>query len=196
VKEQIKNITFDAFFSTVMFHEVAHGLGIKNTINGKGTVREALKDHASALEEGKADILGLYMITQLHKKGEIEGALEDYYVTFLAGIFRSVRFGASSAHGKANMIRFNFFKEKGAFEYASETGKYKVNFEKMEQAMTELSSLILTLQGDGDYEGVDKLVKEKGVIGADLQKDLDKLESKNIPVDIVFDQGMDALGLK
>lgn len=196
VEEQLKNITFDAFFSTVMFHEVAHGLGIKNTINGKGTVREALKDHASALEEGKADILGLYMITQLHKKGEIEGELEDYYVTFLAGIFRSVRFGASSAHGKANMIRFNFFKEKGAFEYASETGKYKVNFEKMEQAMTELSSLILTLQGDGDYDGVDKLVKEKGVIGSDLQKDLDKLESKNIPVDLVFDQGMEALGLK
>lgn len=195
-QEQIKHVTFDAFFSTVMFHEVAHGLGIKNTINGKGTVREALRDHASALEEGKADILGLYMITQLHKKGEIEGDIKDYYVTFLAGIFRSVRFGASSAHGKANMIRFNFFKEKGAFEYNTQTGKYKVNFDKMEEAMTALSSLILTLQGDGDYNGVDKLVKEKGVIGADLQKDLDRLESKNIPVDVVFEQGVDVLGLK
>lgn len=194
--EQLKHITFDAFFSTVMFHEVAHGLGIKNTINGKGTVREALKEHYSALEEGKADILGLYMITQLHKKGEIEGALEDYYVTFLAGIFRSVRFGASSAHGKANMIRFNFFKEKGAFEYIAETGKYKVNFEKMGQAMTDLSSLILTLQGDGDYDGVDKLVKEKGNIGEELQKDLDRLESKNIPVDVIFEQGTEVLGLK
>jgi len=195
-QDQLKHVTFDAFFSTVMFHEVAHGLGIKNTINGKGTVREALKDHASALEEGKADILGLYMITQLHKKGEIEGALEDYYVTFLAGIFRSVRFGASSAHGKANMIRFNFFKEKGAFEYNTQTGKYKVNFAKMQDAMTALSSLILTLQGDGDYAGVDNLVKEKGVIGADLQKDLDRLESNSIPVDVVFEQGVDVLGLK
>ena len=84
-----------------MFHEVAHGLGIKNTINGKGTVRQSLKEHASALEEGKADILGLYMIRQLLAKDVItEGALEDYYTTFLAGIFRSVRFGASSAHGK------------------------------------------------------------------------------------------------
>jgi hypothetical protein len=192
---QTQYINFDAFFSTVMFHEVAHGLGIKNTINGKGTVRESLKEHASALEEGKADILGLYMITELYKKGELEGKLEDYYVTFLAGIFRSVRFGAASAHGKANMIRFNYFKEKGAFE-RSANGKYKVNFDKMEVAMTSLSTLILTLQGDGDYEGVDKLVKEKGIVGAELQADLDKLKDKNIPVDIVFEQGKEVLGLK
>jgi len=194
-QEQVKYINFDAFFSTVMFHEVAHGLGIKNTINGKGTVRESLKEHASALEEGKADILGLYMITELHKKGELDGKLEDYYVTFLAGIFRSVRFGAASAHGKANMIRFNYFKEKGAFE-RSATGKYKVNFDKMQEAMTSLSTLILTLQGDGDYAGVDKLVKEKGIIGTELQADLDKLEAKNIPVDIVFEQGKEMLGFK
>jgi hypothetical protein len=192
---QTQYINFDAFFSTVMFHEVAHGLGIKNTINGKGTVRESLKEHASALEEGKADILGLYMITELYKKGELEGKLEDYYVTFLAGIFRSVRFGAASAHGKANMIRFNYFKEKGAFE-RSANGKYKVNFDKMEVAMTSLSTLILTLQGDGDYEGVDKLVKEKGIVGTELQADLDKLKDKNIPVDIVFEQGKEVLGLK
>ncbi len=194
-QEQVKYINFDAFFSTVMFHEVAHGLGIKNTINGKGTVRESLKEHASALEEGKADILGLYMITELHKKGELDGKLEDYYVTFLAGIFRSVRFGAASAHGKANMIRFNYFKEKGAFE-RSATGKYKVNFDKMQEAMTSLSTLILTLQGDGDYAGVDKLVKEKGIIGTELQADLDKLEAKNIPVDIVFEQGKEMLCFK
>jgi hypothetical protein len=193
--EQIKYVNFDAFFSTVMFHEVAHGLGIKNTINGKGTVRESLKEHASALEEGKADILGLYMITELFKKGELEGKLEDYYVTFLAGIFRSVRFGAASAHGKANMIRFNYFKEKGAF-VRNANGKYKVDFNKMEEAMTSLSTLILTLQGDGDYAGVDQLVKEKGVVGAELQADLDQLKAKNIPVDIVFEQGKEVLGLK
>jgi len=194
VKEQLKHVTFDAFFSTVMFHEVAHGLGIKNTINGKGLVREALKEHASALEEGKADILGLYMITALHRKGEIEGPLEDYYVTFLAGIFRSVRFGAASAHGQANMIRFNFFKEKGAFLRDAE-GRYKVDFTKMETAMNELSELILTLQGNGDYEGTDKLVKERGGISTELQQDLDKLSAKNIPVDLIFKQGENVLGL-
>ncbi|MCG9910655.1 MAG: Zn-dependent hydrolase [Flavobacteriales bacterium] len=193
-KEQIKHITFDAFFSTVMFHEVAHGLGIKNTINGKGSVREALKEHYSALEEGKADILGLYMITQLHRKGEIEGSLDDYYVTFLAGIFRSVRFGAASAHGQANMIRFNYFKEKGAFVRGND-GRYLVDFVKMEDAMNSLSELILTLQGNGDYEGTDRLVKEKGDISAELQNDLDKLKEKNIPVDLIFKQGTQVLGL-
>lgn len=193
--DQRKHITFDAFFSNTMFHEVAHGLGIKNTIDGKGTVREALKEHASALEEGKADILGLYMIKQLHEQGEIEGDLKDFYVTFMAGIFRSVRFGASSAHGKANMIRFNFFNEFGAFARNEETGKYSVDFEKLEEAMQALSNKILTLQGDGDYAGVATLVEEKAGIGSQLQTDLDRLSSAGIPVDIVFEQGVETLGL-
>jgi len=195
-EEQQQHVTFDAFFATTMFHEVAHGLGIKNTINDKGTVREALKEHASALEEGKADILGLYMITQLKEKGELEGSLEDYYTTFLAGIFRSVRFGAADAHGKANMVRFNFFKENGAFERDDATGKYRVNYQKMREAMNKLSETILTLQGNGDYEGVQKLVDEKGIISAQLQADLDRLSDKNIPVDIVFEQGAAVLGIK
>ena len=193
-EEQRKHITFDAFFANTMFHEVAHGLGIKNTLDGTQTVREALKENYSALEEGKADILGLYMITQLHEKGEIEGSLEDYYVTFLSSIFRSVRFGASSAHGKANMIRFNFFKEAGAFE-KNEDGTYAVNFEKMTEAMNALSEKILTLQGDGNYEGVAQLVAEKGIISEDLQSDLNKLAEAGIPVDIVFEQGKSVLGL-
>lgn len=191
-EDQRQHVTFDAFFANTMFHEVAHGLGIKNTINGKGTVREALKEHASALEEGKADVLGLYMIKQLHNKGELEGDLKDYYVTFMAGIFRSVRFGASSAHGKANMIRFNFFQDYGAFERL-ENGTYRVDFDKLEEAMTALSQEILTLQGDGDYAGVAKLVDEKGLIGVQLQADLDRVDAANIPVDIVFEQGMNVL---
>lgn len=193
-ESQRQHITFDAFFSNTMFHEVAHGLGIKNTINGKGTVRTALKEHASALEEGKADILGLYMIQQLHAKGELTNDLKDNMVTFMAGIFRSVRFGASSAHGKANMIRFNFFKEKGAFS-RNEDGTYMVNFDKMEVAMKDLSQLILTLQGNGDYDGVAKLVAEKGLISDELQADLDRLSAANIPVDVVFEQGTEVLGL-
>ena len=193
--DQRKHITFDAFFSNTMFHEVAHGLGIKNTINGNGTVRQALKEHSAALEEGKADILGLYMINQLHEKGEIEGDINDYYVTFMAGIFRSVRFGASSAHGKANMIRFNFFQEKGAFERDEATGKYSVNFENFQKATDALSELILTLQGDGNYNGVAALVAEKGIINNQLKADLDRLTAASIPVDVIFEQGIDALGL-
>lgn len=194
-EDQRQHITFDAFFSNTMFHEVAHGLGIKNTINGKGTVREALKEHSSALEEGKADILGLYMVTQLHEKGELEGAIEDFYITFMASIFRSVRFGASSAHGKANMIRFSFFQEKGAFTRDEASGTYRVDIPKLKEAMTELSGLILGLQGEGDYDGVAELVAEKGVIKPQLQADLDRLAAKEIPVDIVFEQGTTVLGL-
>ena len=195
VPEQRENISFDAFFANTMFHEVAHGLGIKNTINNKGTVREALKEHSGALEEGKADVLGIYMITKLHDKGEIKDAeLMDYYVTFLASIFRSIRFGASSAHGKANMVRFNYFKELGAFTQ-NEEGLYKVNETKFREAIDALSNDILVLQGEGDYEGTGKLLNESGQIDADLQASLDKLSEKNIPVDIVFNQGTSVLGL-
>ena len=194
---QRANVTFDAFFANTMFHEVAHGLGIKNTLTDKGTVREALLDVASSMEEGKADILGLYMITRLHEAGELgDTDLRDNYVTFMAGVFRSIRFGASSAHGKANMVRFNFFAEKGAFVRDAERGTYRVDFDRMQEAMASLSELLLTLQGDGDYEGALKLTNEKGVIGDQLQADLDRLTDANIPVDIVFSQGVAELGLE
>lgn len=194
-ESQRDNITFNAFFSNTMFHEVAHGLGIKNTINGKGTVREALGEQFSALEEGKADILGLYMVTQLKEQGVLEeGELEDYYVTFLASIFRSVRFGASSAHGKANMLRFNYFNQNGAFT-RNKNGKYAVDMVKMKEAVAGLAEIILKLQGDGDKAGVEELMAKDGVIKEQLQADLDRLTANNIPVDVVFNQGIDVLGL-
>ncbi len=196
-ESQRQYITFDAFFANTMFHEVAHGLGIKNTINSRGTVREAMLDLASSMEEGKADILGLYMISELHKAGELGDVdLRDYYTTFMTSVFRSIRFGAASAHGKANMVRFNFFMEQGAFIRDAETGRYRVDFEKMEKAMTELSRLLLTLQGDGDYEGAAELTSQKGIITAELQADLDRLTSADIPVDITFQQGLAELGLE
>lgn len=195
-EDQQEHITFDAFFENVMFHEVAHGLGIKNTIDGKGTVREALTDLTSAYEEGKADILGLYMIGELGDMGELDADKRmDNYVTFLAGIFRSVRFGASSAHGKANMVAFNWLQREGAFSRDPDTGHYRVDYDRMEAAVDSLSAKILTLQGDGDYEGAKALLDEMGVIGPDLQADLDRVEEAGIPVDIVFKQGEAVLGL-
>ncbi|MGB5688314.1 MAG: hypothetical protein WBM45_03500 [Woeseiaceae bacterium] len=195
-EDQREHITFDAFFSNTMFHEVAHGLGIKNTIDGRTTVGLALKDLASSMEEGKADILGLYMITELHKAGELgEADLRDFYVTFMAGIFRSIRFGAASAHGKANMVRFNFFLDEGAFVRDAETGRYSVDFDRMGVAIANLSRVLLTLQGDGDYEGAKKLTETKGIIAPQLQADLDRLTQASIPVDIVFQQGIAELGL-
>jgi len=195
-EDQRQHITFDSFFGNTMFHEVAHGLGIKNTLDGSDTVRHAMKDHASALEEGKADILGLYMVQKLREKGEItEGQLMDDYVTFMAGIFRSVRFGASSAHGKANMIRFNFFEQADAFSRDEASGTYRVNLPEFERAVKFLSSRLLTLQGNGDYAAVDAFVQEMGTVGPQLQSDLDRLAAAGIPVDIVFEQGSEVLGL-
>ncbi len=194
---QRRHVDFDSFFANTMFHEVAHGLGIKNTVDGKGTVRERLLDTASSMEEGKADILGLYMITRLHEAGELgEIDLRNNYVTFMAGLFRSIRFGASSAHGKATMVRFNFFAERGAFVRDPEKGTYTVDFQRMQEAMAELSKLLLTLQGNGDFAGATRLIEEKGIVSAELQADLDRLTAASIPVDVVFNQGLAELGLE
>lgn len=193
-EDQIGHVTFDAFFSNTMFHEIAHGLGCSRTINGKGSVREALKEHYTTIEEGKADILGIYLETQLKEMGEVEIDLLDSYTTFLAGIFRSIRFGASSAHGKANLIRFNYFKEARAFTVDS-TGKYKVDFNNMKEAVNSLTKLILTIQGDGDYDQAARMIEQYGVMDNELKTALKRIEDKDIPVDIVFVQGKDVLGL-
>ncbi len=195
-EDQRKHVTFEAFFENTMFHEVAHGLGIKNTINNKGTVREALKETYSAIEENKADILGLFMVTNLFEMGEFpEKDLMDNYVTFMAGIFRSVRFGAASAHGKANMMRFYYFQDQEAFTRNPETGTYRVDFEKMTKAMNSLASKTLILQGNGEYDAAKEMLEKMGFIKEELQSDLDRINSSNIPVDIRFRQGLNMLGL-
>lgn len=195
-EEQRQHVQFDAFFANTMFHEVAHGLGIKNTLTGRGTVRAALQEQASALEEQKADVLGLYMVQTLASRGDLgEVDMRDYYTTFVASLFRSVRFGASSAHGRANLATFNFLEGVGAFTRNAESGRYLVDYDLMSQAVNDLASLILTLQGDGDYTGVQAFMSENGVIGPNLRADLDMLASKGIAVDIVFEQGVEVLGL-
>ena len=189
-EDQRSLVTFDAFFDNTMFHEVAHGLGIRNTITGRGTVREALQEHYSALEEGKADVLGLYFVTRLYDQGEaMGGTLEEHYVTFMASIFRSIRFGASSAHGRANMMRFNFFRERGAFTRDSASRTYRVNIDRMQEAMNELTELILTVQGDGDHARAGEILDEMGTIGSELESDLDRLAELEVPVDLLFEQG-------
>lgn len=193
---QRKYVTFTAFFENTMFHEVGHAMGIKNTLNGKGTAREALKEQYSAIEEGKADIMGLYLVTRLYEMGELtEGEVMDNYITFFAGIFRSSRFGAASSHGKANMMRFNYFEEKEAFT-RNEDGTYTVNFDMMQEAMISLMQKIIYMQGDGDYEAAKAWVEAAAMVPPQLQADLDMLNSSNIPVDIIFKQGLAFTGLK
>jgi hypothetical protein len=189
-EDQRKHVKFDAFFENTMFHEVAHGLGLGTTVDKSSTVREALKDAYTSIEEGKADILGLWCVYQLNEMGEMgKKEMMDNFVTFMAGIFRSVRFGAASAHGKSNMMRFYYFQENGAFERDAATGTYKVNYELMKEAMFKLSESILKIQGDGDYKAAKEWIEKKGLIGEELQKDLDRIESAGIPRDIIFKQG-------
>jgi len=192
---QLQNIKFDAFFTNVMFHEVAHGLGIKNTITGKGNVRTALKEKYSSFEEAKADILGLYMGTRLIETGEVKDiTAEDCFVTYMAGLIRSVRFGAGSAHGKANMMCFNYFADHGAFEQGSD-GTYKVNFKNIRDAMNRWAALVLKFEGDGDYNGASAYLEANGTIKPALQADLDRLRTAGIPLDVVYEQGVSTLGL-
>ncbi len=197
-EDQRKHIKFNAFFENTMFHETAHGLGIKYLINDNNvSVDDALKELSTTIEEGKADILGLFFVTKLFDDGKFpEKDLMDNYVTFMASIFRSVRFGVSSSHGKANMLRFYYFKEKGAFEKDPKTGTYRVNMDKMREAMNSLTEKILVIQGEGDYNAAKKWIDENGKIGEELKNDLEKVNEAGIPVDIVFKQGLNELGLK
>jgi hypothetical protein len=187
--DQLPMLNFNAFFENTMFHEVAHGLGIKNTLDGKGTVRLALKERYSAVEEGKADILGLYMVHALNKGGQLPGEdVRGNYVSFLSSLFRSVRFGGADAHGRANIAAFNFLQHEGAFTRDAATGKYRVDFAKFEAGTNALAAKILTIQGDGDYNGLGAFQDQYGKISAELQRDLARLKTKGIPVDVVFDQ--------
>ena len=191
--ESMDHIKFDAFFANVMFHETAHGMGIKNTITGKGTVHSALGNTYNAIEEAKADVLGLYLVTKLAEMGEYTTTeLVDNYTTFLAGIFRSVRFGAASAHGKANMLEFNYMQNEGAFT-RNEKGQYAIDFEKMKAAVEKLAGAILICQGNGDYEATKNWLGDMSVIKPALQADLDRVNEAGIPVDIFYHMGPEVL---
>jgi hypothetical protein len=194
--EQQKNLNFDAFFWNVTFHEVAHGIGIKNTIHGKGSVDNAMGTEKTSWEEAKADILGMFLVTKLIEKGEITNiTVEESITTHIAGILRSVRFGAASSHGKANMMCFNFFENAGAF-IRDENGQFVIDYAKSFQAMNDWAELIIVTQGNGDFEFAQQFRNEYGGITKTLQADLDKINSAGIPRDIRFNQGVKVLGLE
>ncbi len=195
-EDQINHVKSKAFFENTMFYEVGSALGCKKTINNKGTVRDALKENYNIIEECKNDILSLYFVTKLYDMGEMNGDdLMDNYVTYMADVFRSVRFGISNDQGVANMIRFYYFEEAGAFSRNKKTGKYKIDFEKMKEAMLNLSEEILVIQGDGNYEAAKNLINEKGFIRDELLDDLYRIQKERIPKDVVFIQGLEETGL-
>lgn len=191
--EQQKYLNFDAFFWNVTFHEVAHGLGVKQTINTNESVDAVMGTEKTSWEEAKADILGLFMVTKLIEMGEITNiTAEDAITTYIAGILRSVRFGAASSHGKANMMCFNYMEKVGAFSRDAK-GQYVIDFEKAKEAMNGWAALILQTQGDGNIEFATKYRAENGGITPALQADLNKINEAGIPRDITFIQGVDVL---
>ncbi len=191
--EQQKYLNFDAFFWNVTFHEVAHGLGVKQTINTNESVDAVMETEKTSWEEAKADILGLFMVTKLIEMGEITNiTAEDAIATYIAGILRSVRFGAASSHGKANMMCFNYMEKAGAFSRDAK-GQYVIDFGKAKEAMNGWAALILQTQGDGNVEFATKYRAENGGITPALQADLDKINGAGIPRDITFIQGADIL---
>ncbi|HVP12712.1 MAG TPA: Zn-dependent hydrolase [Phycisphaerae bacterium] len=192
--DQRQHVTFDAFFEDVMFHEVAHGLGIKNTVNGKGPVRVALREQFAALEESKADMVGLHMIAELRRQGQLtDGELLDNYVTYLADTSRLVRFGATDAYGQTTAMVFNFLKERGAFTRDAKSGTYRVDLDKAPAAVDALVAKLITLQGDGDYEGTKSFMAKMGKLDKQLDADLERIRKADIPVDLVFEQGTSVL---
>lgn len=191
--EQQKYLNFDAFFWNVTFHEVAHGLGVKQTINTNESVDAVMGTEKTSWEEAKADILGLFMVTKLIEMGEITNiTAEDAIATYIAGILRSVRFGTASSHGKANMMCFNYMEKAGAFSRDAK-GQYVIDFGKAKEAMNGWAALILQTQGDGNVEFATKYRAENGGITPALQADLDKINGAGIPRDITFIQGADIL---
>ncbi len=182
---QQSNVSFDAFFTHILCHELMHGLGPHNiTVNGKATtVRKELQDLYSAIEEAKADITGLFALQLLIDKGSLDKKLEqEMYTTYLASMFRSVRFGTNEAHGKGVAIQFNYLTLEGGITIDETSGKFSIDQSKIKDAVTKLTGEILTLQAEGSYEKAKALCDRFGIIHPAMQKALDKLS--NIPVDI------------
>ena len=184
---QLGYLSADAFFWNVTFHEVAHGLGVKQTVNGKGTVDEAMGSEKTTWEEAKADILGLFMVSSLIDMGEITDITKEQSIaTFIAGIVRSVRFGSASSHGKANMMCFNYMEDHGAFSRNAE-GKYVIDFAKATAAINSWAELILETQATGNFEFAQKYAAENASIRPALAAEVAKVNEAGIPRDIVFD---------
>jgi hypothetical protein len=186
VEEQLPLITFDAYFTHVLMHEMAHGVGPGFITLADGTqtdVNRALRELYAPVEEAKADIVGLWSIPHLVDKGEFPDEFEQQvYASFLGGIFRSVRFGAAAAHGKANMVIYNWLMEREAYVHDPATGRHRVEMDRMREAVGSLAHEILTLQAEGDYDRAKLLLDRYGVMPPSLKAALDRM--REVPVDI------------
>ncbi len=181
------HLSSDAFFWNIVFREVAHGLGVKETVNGKGSVEDALGNTASTIEEVKANAAGVLLVCKLQNHYDIHHIFtrEDALATFFASLLRSERFGEGSALGRANIIIYNYLAQAGAFQ-RKDSGQYALNFDKMEAALSELTALVLKTQATGDSEFAGKLEADYSKRSSDFDADVLKLGLEKIPADIRF----------
>jgi hypothetical protein len=184
--EETKFVTFDAYFNEVILHEISHVFGVNYITLADGTkttVNKALKDLNSAIEEGKADIVGLYNVRLLMDKGWIaKDRKREIYATYLAGLFRAMRFGVKEAHGRGTLVQFNFLKEKGAILFDQASATFRVEMSKFEDAVRDLAAQFLIVEGDGSYEKAAQFLDRYGILDAFTENALKKLA--DIPVDI------------
>jgi hypothetical protein len=182
---QQSKISFEAFFTHILAHELMHGLGPHNiTVNGKATnVRKELKDLYSAIEEAKADITGLFALQYLVDKGLLEKKMEEeMYTTYLASAFRSVRFGIDDAHGKGVSLIFNYLTDEAAIWIDEKAGTFSIDETRIKKTVEELTRTILTLEAEGSYNNAKEMLDKYGIVRPEMQKALDRL--RDIPVDI------------
>ncbi len=182
---QQSQVDFDSFFTHILAHELMHGLGPHNIkVGGKDTtVRQQLKDLYSAIEEAKADITGLWALQYLIDQNKVDKKLEHtMYTTFLASVFRSVRFGITEAHGKGVALQFNYLLDEGAFKVNEATGTFSVDTAKIKDAVHKLTAEILTIEAEGSYDKAKALLDKYALIRPAMQKAFEKLT--DVPVDI------------
>jgi hypothetical protein len=182
---QRAHLSFDAFFTHILAHELMHGLGPHNIkVDGhETTVRLQLKELNSALEEAKADITGLFALQFLIDKGLLDHQLEDsLYTTYLASAFRSVRFGITEAHGKGVALQFNYLMDQGAIKADERSGTFSIDSGKVKEAVRNLTHDIMTIQAEGSYENAKRMLDQYGVVRPAMRKALDRLS--DVPVDI------------
>ncbi len=194
---QLENVKFEAFLENNLFYEIVDGLNVIKTIDDNGfIVKDVLKEHYNTINGLKANIIRMQFITELHDLGlHNDKELLDNYVTFVADIFRSVRFGLSEVQAEFNMITFNHFIENGAISRNETNGKYIIDLEKMKKSLASLTQTSLVILGNGDYNAAKELIKEMGFVNENLRNDLTKISEAGIPRDIVFEQGAEILEL-
>ena len=174
-----------AFYWNIVFREVAQSLGVKETVNGKGSVADALGSQALTIEKVKSNVLGAYLCVQEVAAHHVNALImkQDVIATFLANIIRSARFGTGDATGRANLVIYNFLMDQGALERKA-SGRYDIHYDKAEHAISNLGELILYIQATGEKSGADELVNKYATVPATLKADIVNLELEKIPVDI------------